>query len=329
MGNILVTGGAGYIGSHVVKQLGRSDDSLIVLDNLTTSSKDAVLCGELIRGDVGDMDLVSDLMVQHRIDTVMHFAAKTVVPDSVADPLSYYENNTMQTRNLIQCCVDHDVQHFVFSSTAAVYGNPESGVASEETATNPVNPYGTSKLMSELMLRDACAAGSLRAVVLRYFNVAGCDPGGRIGQSTPNATLLVKVLAEQICGKRASVKLFGTDYGTRDGTCIRDYIHVEDLAAAHLKALDYLREGGPSVTLNCGYGRGFTVREVMDAVERAAGQKLAVEEVGRRPGDPEALIANADRIRTVLGWTPELDSLDQIVRSALAWERKLASQDKS
>ncbi len=326
MGTVLVTGGAGYIGSHVARQLGDRGEQVVVLDNLSTGFDHAVLYGELVTGDVGDMERVSRVLTENAVDTVMHFAARTIVPESVEDPLRYYNNNTMQTRNLIQSCVDCGVEQLVFSSTAAVYGMPPDGIASEDTPTVPINPYGTSKLMSEWMLRDVGATGKLRSVVLRYFNVAGCDPQGRIGQNTPKATLLIKVLAELAMGKRQEVKLFGTDYPTRDGTCIRDYIHVEDLADAHLRALDYLRDGGQSETMNCGYGRGFTVREVIAAVEQSLGTQLNITEVARRPGDPPELIARADRVRQVLGWTPKYDDLKTIVDSALAWEKKLAEQ---
>lgn len=325
---VLVTGGAGYIGSHVARQLGERGQELVVLDNLSTGFDHAVLYGDLVQGDVGDRTLLDRIFSEHDIDTVMHFAARTIVPESVEDPLRYYENNTMQTRNLIQACVDHGVEQLVFSSTAAVYGMPPDGIASEDTPTVPINPYGTSKLMSEWMLRDVGATGKLRSVVLRYFNVAGCDPHGRIGQNTPKATLLIKVLSELAMGIRQEVKLFGTDYETRDGTCIRDYIHVEDLADAHLRALDYLRRSGQSETMNCGYGRGFTVREVIAAVEQSLGKRLKITEVDRRPGDPPELIAKAERVREVLGWEPQFDNLSTIVESALAWEQKLAEQRK-
>lgn len=321
---ILVTGGAGYIGSHVVRQLGERGERVVVLDDLSTGFPEAVLYGTLVVGDVGDQTLVRTLLAEHDVDTVMHFAAHTVVPESVSDPLKYYRNNTANSRNLLECCMDAGVRHVVFSSTAAVYGMPPEGAASEDTPTHTINPYGTSKLMTEWMLRDLAAATPLRYVALRYFNVAGCDPGGRIGQSTPNATLLVKVACEAAVGKRDHVAIFGTDYPTPDGTGIRDYIHVEDLADAHLRALDYLRDGGASITLNCGYGHGYSVREVIAAVERAAGHALDVRERPRRAGDPPALIAVADRIRQVLGWTPRYDDLDTIVTTALAWERRLA-----
>ena len=323
MSTILVTGGAGYIGSHVARQLGERGESLVTLDNLSTGFRSAVLHGDLVEGDTGEAQLVSRLLRERQVDTVMHFAAHIVVPESVENPLKYYRNNTANTRTLLECCVKAGVKQFIFSSTAAVYGIPAGGVAAEDTPTAPINPYGWSKLMSEQMLRDVSAASPLRHVALRYFNVAGADPGGRIGQSTPDATHLLKVACEHIVGKRDHVSIFGTDFDTRDGTGIRDYIHVEDLAAAHLKALDYLRAGGESTTLNCGYGRGFSVREVLDAVARVAGQPLNVIEGPRRAGDPPELVARADRIRNTLGWEPRHADLGEIVQTALAWERRL------
>lgn len=325
--SILVTGGAGYIGSHVVRQLGEARERVVVLDNLSTGFRDAVTHGELVTGETGDASLVAQLLHDHDVDTVMHFAAHTVVPESVSDPLKYYGNNTCSTRTLLACCRDAGVAHFVFSSTAAVYGIPAGGIAREDTPTVPINPYGTSKLMSEWMLRDLAAAGGPRYVALRYFNVAGSDPAGRIGQSTPEATLLIKVACEVACGRRPHLKIFGTDYDTPDGTGIRDFIHVEDLASAHLRALDYLRSGGASATLNCGYGRGYSVREVVAAVGRATGRPLPVVEEPRRAGDPPALVADAGRIADVLGWAPRHDDLDFIVATALAWERRLAAGD--
>jgi len=322
---ILVTGGAGYIGSHVVKLLGERGESVIVLDDLSTGNAEAVLHGELVIGKTGDMELVSKLIADKGIDTVMHFAAHTIVPESVENPLKYYANNTCSTRNLLQACQDQKVKNFIFSSTAATYGEPDhnDGPCSEQQPTAPINAYGTSKLMSEAMLRDLSAATDLKHVVLRYFNVAGSDPDGRIGQSTPKATLLIKVAAEVAVGKREQLYVFGTDYPTDDGTGVRDYIHVTDLGNAHLAALDYLRDGGESTLLNCGYGHGFSVRQVIDAVERAHGEPIKVIEQPRRAGDPPSLIAAVDKIHKTLDWTPQFDDLDTIVKTSLAWERTL------
>ncbi len=322
-GAILVTGGAGYIGSHVVRQLGEAGERVVVLDNLGKGFRQAVTAGELVVGDVGDYTLVSRLLSEHGIDTVMHFAAHTIVPESVAHPLKYYGNNTCSTRSLLQACLEQGVKQVVFSSTAAVYGIPEGGYAAEDSPTQPINAYGTSKLMSEWMLRDVAASSSLRYVALRYFNVAGSDPLSRIGQATPGATLLTKVACEAMVGKRPHVAVFGSDYPTPDGTGVRDYLHVEDLASAHLRALDYLRAEGPSVTLNVGYGHGYSVREVLRMVEAVAGKPLKIREEARRAGDPAYLVARADRIRTELGWQPRYDDLKAIVASSLAWERKL------
>ncbi len=326
---ILVTGGAGYIGSHVVRQLGESGEDVVSLDNLSTGFREAVTAGELVVGDTGDADLLERLFARDDFDTVMHFAAHTVVPESVADPLKYYRNNTANSRTLLEAAERHGVKHVVFSSTAAVYGLPPGGRASEDSPTAPINPYGSSKLMTEWMLRDLAIAGGPRYVILRYFNVAGCEPGGQIGQSTPKATLLVKVACEAAVGKRPHVSIFGTDYPTPDGTGLRDYIHVEDLATAHVDALEYLREGGESTTLNCGYGHGYSVREVLLAVERAHGAPLNIREEARRAGDPPELIAVARRVQETLGWTPRFDDLDTIVRTSLAWERKIADGDPS
>ena len=323
MNSILVTGGAGYIGSHVARQLGERGEKLVTLDNLSTGFRGAVLHGAFVQGDTCYAAVVKRTLAEHGVDTVMHFAAHIQVPESVANPLKYYRNNTANTRTLLECCVDAGVKHFVFSSTAAVYGIPSGGVAEESTPTVPINPYGWSKLMSEYMLRDVAAVTKFRYVALRYFNVAGADPGGRIGQSTPEATHLIKVACEHVVGKRKEISIFGTDYETPDGTCVRDYIHVEDLASAHLEALDYLRGGGASSTLNCGYGRGFSVRDVLDEVARVSGSRLNVTETGRRAGDPPQLIAAARRIRDTLRWTPRHEDLPGIVATALAWERRL------
>jgi UDP-glucose 4-epimerase len=320
-GAILVTGGAGYIGSHVVRQLGEAGEQVVVIDNLSKGFRQAVTAGDLIVGDVGDFELVSRLLAEHQIDTVMHFAAHTVVPESVALPLKYYGNNTCSTRSLLQACIENQVKNFVFSSTAAVYGMPQDGYASEDSPTNPINAYGTSKLMSEWMLRDVAAVNPLRYVALRYFNVAGSH--GRIGQATPGATLLTKVACEAMVGKRPHVSVFGSDYPTPDGTGVRDYLHIEDLAGAHLNALQYLRGGGKPTTLNVGYGHGYSVREVLRMVESVGGKTLVVREEARRAGDPAYLVARAERIRTELGWRPRHDDLKAIVASALSWEKKL------
>jgi len=324
---ILVTGGAGYIGSHVVRQLGLAGEDVLTLDNLTTGFEAAVTSGDFIVGDTGDAALLAKIFGDNDIDTVLHSAAHTIVPESVSDPLKYYRNNTASSRTLLEAAATHGVENIVFSSTAAVYGIPDGGKASEESATQPINPYGTSKLMTEWMLRDLAAAGGPNYVALRYFNVAGCDPTGTIGQSTPKATLLVKVACEAATGRRPGVSIFGTDFPTPDGTGLRDYIHVEDLATAHLDALKYLRGGGESAVLNCGYGHGYSVREVLAAVERANGEKLTIAEEPRRAGDPPELIAVANRVREVLGWSPQYDNLDTIVKTALEWERKIAARD--
>lgn len=320
---VLVTGGAGYIGSHVVRQLGEAGEKVVILDNLSTGFADAVLYGDLIEGDTGDRELVSKILKDYDVDTVLHFAAHTIVPESVSNPLKYYGNNTCNSRSLLECCSTHGVKNFIFSSTAAVYGALEEGIATEETPTAPINAYGTSKLMTEWMMRDLSFATDLNYVALRYFNVAGCDPENRIGQSTEGATLLIKVACEAAVGKREKVLIFGTDYPTPDGTGVRDYIHVEDLADAHLKALDYLRKGGESAVLNCGYGHGYSVREVLDTVQKVNGENITIIEEPRRAGDPPLLVANADKIKKLLGWKPKYDDLDVIVETSLKWERKL------
>ncbi|MEO1575142.1 MAG: UDP-glucose 4-epimerase GalE [Pseudomonadota bacterium] len=319
----LVTGGAGYIGSHVVRQLGEAGEPVVVLDDLSTGFADAVLHGEMVHGNTGDVALVTRLLADYNVKQVLHFAAHTIVPESVENPLKYYGNNTCATRALLQCCQAAGVERFIFSSTAAVYGIPDVPMIDEDSPTAPINPYGMSKLMSEWMLRDLAAACDMRYVVLRYFNVAGSDPEGRIGQSTRKATLLTKVACEAALGLREKVYIFGTDYDTEDGTGVRDYIHVEDLASAHLKAMDYLNAGGDSVTLNCGYGHGYSVRDVLRTVEAVHGSPLPIEEAPRRAGDPPALVARAERVRDVLGWTPEYDDLETIARTSLEWERKL------
>ena len=322
-GSILVTGGAGYIGSHVALQLRARGERVVILDDLSRGFRQAVLDAPLVVGKVGDRATVLPLLRSHAVDTVMHFAAHTIVPESVKNPLKYFGNNTCATRALLECCIEAGVPHFVFSSTAAVYGTPEGGIAAEDTATAPINAYGSSKLMSEWMLAAVAGSSTLRYAALRYFNVAGADTAGRIGQSTAAATLLVKVACEAAVGRRPEVAIYGTDYPTEDGTGVRDYIHVEDLAAAHVDALVYLRGGGASTTLNVGYGHGYSVRQVLASVERVCGRPLNVREEPRRPGDPPVLIARAERIRNELGWRPRLDDLDTIVRSAYQWEQRL------
>ena len=325
---VLVTGGAGYIGSHMVYALADRGEDVVVLDNLSTGFDWAVSPkARLVVGDIGDMDLVSGLIREHGINAIINFAGSIIVPESVKNPLKYYHNNTANTRNLIECAVKGDVPRFIFSSTAAVYGIPEHNPAFEDTRLDPINPYGRSKLMTEWMLEDVSKAHPLNYVALRYFNVAGADPLGRTGQSTPDATHLIKVACQTALGQREKMYVFGTDYDTPDGTCIRDYIHVTDLIAAHLDALDYLRQGGESAIFNCGYGRGFSVLEVVDAVKKVAGHDFPVEMTGRRAGDPPALVAGADKVRKVLGWKPEHDDLNEIVASAYAWERHL--QDRN
>lgn len=324
---VLVTGGAGYIGSHMVLALSDAGEEVVVLDDLSTGFKHAVHPkAKLVVGDVADEKLVASIIQEHKIDAVIHFAAKIVVPDSVADPLGYYLANTVKTRALLAAVTGAGVKHFVFSSTAAVYGNPEENPVSETAKLSPMSPYGNSKLISEWMLRDVAAAYNFHYVALRYFNVAGADPEGRAGQSTKGATHLIKVACETATGQRNRMSVFGTDYPTADGTCVRDYIHVSDLVAAHLNALKYLRAGGENMVLNCGYGRGYSVLEVIETVKRVSGKDFPVELSPRRPGDPAAIVARADKIRATLGWQPKLDDLEKIVTHALAWEAKLKNR---
>ncbi len=321
---ILVTGGAGYIGSHMVHALVDTGERVVVIDNLSTGFRFLLPRGvPLIVGSTGDRDLAARVIREHKVDSIIHFAASIVVPDSVRDPLGYYRNNTLNTCNLLDVAIANGVKRFIFSSTAAVYGNPERVPAREDDPTVPISPYGASKLMSETMLRDAGFAHGLRYVVLRYFNVAGADPQGRTGQATPQATHLIKVACEAALGKRAKVDVFGTDYPTPDGTGVRDYIHVGDLAAAHSAALAYLRKGGESATFNCGYGRGASVMEVIASVKRVSGVDFPVVLGPRREGDSAELIADVSRIRAMLPWTPRFQDLDTIVTHALAWERGL------
>jgi len=319
---ILVTGGAGYIGSHVVRQLGEAGHDVVVLDNLSTGFAWAVLSGRLVEADLGDAPAVERVFAENRFDAVMHFAANLVVPESVAQPLKYYRNNTANLLSLLEHCQRHKVNRIVFSSTCAVYGQPSESQVTEQTPLAPINPYGASKMMSERILLDASAASDLRCVSLRYFNVAGADPQLRLGQATRHATQLVKVACETALGVHKEMNIYGTDYPTRDGTCIRDYIHVEDLARAHLDALDYLAAGGASEILNCGYGHGSTVREVIDAVRRISKRPVPTREAPRRPGDAIELFADNTRIRKLLNWQPRHDDLDYIVDTAWRWELK-------
>ncbi|WP_332695837.1 UDP-glucose 4-epimerase GalE [Bosea sp. (in: a-proteobacteria)] len=327
---ILVSGGAGYIGSHMVLELLDRGEKVVVLDDLSTGFWWAVPPEALfIKGDMGDQALVERVIAEHGITEIAHFAARIVVPDSVSDPLGYYLNNTVKTRALLESAVRAGVRHVIFSSTAAVYGEPPVSPVPEEIALNPINPYGRSKLMSEWMLADTARAHGLTYVALRYFNVAGADPRGRSGQSSAGATHLIKVASQAALGQRAGLEIFGTDYATPDGTCVRDYIHVTDLARAHLSALDHLRAGGDSLTLNCGYGRGYSVKQVVEVVKKVSGVDFPVKLSARRDGDPASLIARADRIRDELGWRPEHDDLEEIVTQALAWEESLRKRNAS
>jgi UDP-glucose 4-epimerase len=325
---VLVTGGAGYIGSHMVWELLDSGENVAVLDNLTTGFGWAVPQeAPLITGDVSDAGLVERAIRTHRIDAIIHFAAKIVVPDSVADPLDYYHANTVKTRALLETAVRCGIRHFIFSSTAAVYGEPPVTPIPEDAPLNPINPYGRSKLMSEWMLADAARAHPLGYVALRYFNVAGADPRGRAGQSGHNATHLIKVACQAALGKRSHLSVFGTDYPTRDGSCVRDYIQVSDLARAHAQALAYLRAGGASTVMNCGYGDGFSVLDVIETVKKVSGVDFPVRVEGRRAGDPAALVAASDKVRATLGWTPRYNDLATIVEQALAWEAALSRRN--
>jgi UDP-glucose 4-epimerase len=321
---VLVTGGAGYIGSHMVRALVDANERIVVIDNLSTGFSaflpEAV---PLFIGDAGDENLVEGVIKQHGVDSIIHFAGSVVVPDSMRDPLGYYRNNTMTTQSLLKAAVKSGVKRFIFSSTAAVYGNPDQVPVREDAPTRPLSPYGSSKLMTEIMLHDVASAHGMDYVVLRYFNVAGADPQARIGLATIGATHLLKIAVEAATGQRAKVDVFGTDYPTPDGSCIRDFIHVSDLAQAHNAALSYLRGGGSSMTLNCGYGRGYSVLETIEAVRRVSGRNFAVQTAPRRSGDIMSMIADTSRIRSVLDWTPQYDNLETIAAHALAWEAKL------
>ena len=324
---ILVTGGAGYIGSHMVHELVDAGERVVVLDNLSTGFRFLIPSAvPFVAGSTGDRELVSKTILQHGVNAIIHFAASVVVPESIADPLGYYRNNTVNTCTLLEAAVEAGVKHFVYSSTAAVYGNPQRVPVREDEATAPISPYGSSKLMSEILVHDTARAHGLRFVVFRYFNVAGADPKRRTGQSTPQATHLIKVACEAALGKRPKLQVYGTDYPTPDGTCIRDYIHVSDLVRAHSAALGHLRRGGESATFNCGYGRGASVLEVIAAVKRVSGRDFPVEISGRRAGDPAALVADVARIHASLDWRPRYGDLDTIVSHALAWEQVLAKR---
>jgi UDP-glucose 4-epimerase len=325
-----VTGGARYLGSHMVHELKDAGERVVVLDNLSTGFRFLIPDdAPLIVGSTGDRDLTAKVIAEYGIDAIIHFAASIVVPDSIRDPLGYYRNNTMNTCLLLDAAAAGGVRHFIFSSTAAVYGNPESSPVREDAATHPISPYGTSKLMSEIMLHDTGRAHGLRFVALRYFNVAGADPRQRTGQSTAGATHLIKVASEVALGRRPKLDVYGTDYPTPDGTCIRDYIHVSDLAHAHSLALAYLRGGGASATFNCGYGHGYSVLEVLAAMRRVSGRDFPVQVVGRRPGDPAALVADVARIKATLGFAPQFDDLDTIVGHALTWERRMMASNRA
>jgi UDP-glucose 4-epimerase len=323
--SVLVTGGAGYIGSHMVLALMEAGESVVVIDNLSTGFSSALPEGvPLYIGDAGDENLMEGVIANHGVDAIIHFAGSVVVPDSMRDPLGYYRNNTLVTRNLLAAAVRSGVRRLIFSSTAAVYGNPDQVPVTEDAPTRPLSPYGASKLMSEIMMHDAAAAHDFRFVVLRYFNVAGADPLARIGLATIGATHLLKIAVEAATGQRAKIDVYGTDYPTPDGSCIRDFIHVSDLVQAHRAALAYLRRGGTSTTLNCGYGRGYSVLETIEAVRRASGHNFAVQYAPRRPGDIMTMIADTSRIRATLEWTPQYDDLPTIAAHALAWEARLA-----
>jgi UDP-glucose 4-epimerase len=324
---VLVTGGAGYIGSHMALELLDAGEKVVILDDLSTGFRWAAPAGaKFVLGDFGDRAMVRDLLAREGVESIIHFAARIVVPDSLADPLGYYENNTAKARNLLQCAVESGVKHFIFSSTAAVYGEPRRTPVREDDPTEPINPYGRSKLMVEWMLQDVSRAHPLRHTALRYFNVAGADPKGRSGQSMDNATHLIKVAVQTALGLRAGMEVFGTDYPTRDGSCLRDYIQVTDLVRAHMDALRRLRAGGDSIVCNVGYSRGYSVLEVIDTVKKVSGVDFPVRLSGRRAGDPASIIAANDRVRAELGWTPKYDDLEGVVRQALEWERGLAAR---
>jgi UDP-glucose 4-epimerase len=314
---LLVTGGAGYIGSHVVRQLGEAGYDVIIYDNCSTGSPKALLNGELIVGDLADIDRLYQIFGKYRFDAVLHFAASIIVSESVAHPLDYYANNTRNTLNLLRCCAFMRVDKFIFSSTAAVYGNPKEVPVTESTETLPINPYGRSKLMSEWLIQDQAIASGLRYVILRYFNVGGADPQGRIKYNLQNKTNLIAAACNKALGNTPTLKVFGTDFPTFDGTGVRDYIHVEDLSSAHVDALRYLEKKGESQIFNCGYGHGYSVKQVIDRVRAISGIDFPVVETSRRPGDPAIVTASPDKITQILGWQPKYDDLDEIIRSML------------
>lgn len=324
---VLVTGGAGYIGSHVVWNLVDEGHEPVVIDDLSTGVKANLPSVPFVRGRAGDVDLIESLLRRYSIEAVMHFAGSIVVPESVENPLAYYDNNFCQARGLLEACVAVGIKAFIFSSTAAVYGIPDQSPVKESDELSPINPYGRSKLMVESMLQDTHAAHGLAYCALRYFNVAGADPDGRSGQSTPRATHLIKVAAQAAIGERERLSVFGTDYPTQDGTCVRDYIHVSDLANAHISALDYLNEGGESGAMNCGYGRGLSVREVIECVKSVSGVDFDVQDAPRRAGDPPELISDPSLLKSRLDWKPAHDDIETIVASALRWETQIRESE--
>src|SRR5947199_7640388 len=327
---VLVTGGAGYIGSHMVLALAEAGESVVVVDNLSTGFSTSLPEGvPLFIGDAADENLVEGVIAAHGVESIIHFAGSVVVPDSMRDPLAYYRNNTMTTRSLLNAAVKCGLRRFIFSSTAAVYGNPDQVPVPEHAPTRPMSPYGSSKLMTEIMLHDVAAAHGMNYVVLRYFNVAGADPLARIGLSTAGATHLLKIAVEAATGQRAKIDVFGTDYPTPDGSCIRDFIHVSDPGQAHCAAVSYRRGGGASVTLNCGYGRGYSVLEAIEAVRRVSGRNFAIQHGPRRSGDIMSMIADSGLIRATLDWTPQYDNLETIATHALTWEWKLSRERQS
>lgn len=321
---ILVTGGAGYIGSHIVKTLGEKGYDIVVFDNLSYGHEWALLSGKLIKGDLADKELLDKVFRDKKFDAVVHMAAFVVVDESIREPLIYYRNNFVNALNLIEMCLKHEVNKFIFSSTAAVYGVPDKVPVTEDMPLLPINPYGASKVMVEQVIHDVSEVNDFRYVALRYFNVAGADPLSRIGQARGDATHLITVALRTALGKKECLNIYGTDYNTDDGTCIRDYIHVDDLADAHVLSLEYLAEGGSSKVYNCGYGHGYSVKEVVDRVKRVTGVNLPVQSVDRRPGDPPVLVADTSKIKRELCWTPRYDDLDYIIKTAWEWEKKFS-----